>query len=186
MTPFWYLKRHFSKFWPISAYFWPASLFAYIERTRAPVYSKWRARAPPSEYNLKSVIYWFLKCFRAKNDIFRHLGTSLEILRENGPKSKSQKFLSYRRNFFFPISRIKIQKYYSFIILSHMTRIMEIFYGGPPPNVTHIIGSPFVLTWYVPYGHRPKFIFSLREHQGNEVYNTWKYFWYREYMVIGQ
>ena len=52
-----------------------------------------------------------------------------------------QKFLSYRRNFFFPISRIKIQKYYSFIILSHMTRIMEIFYGGAPHRRSHPIAT---------------------------------------------
>ena len=88
-----------------------------------------------------------------------------------------QKFLSYRRNFFFPISRIKIQKSFSFIIFSYMTRIMEIFYGGPPPNVTHIQLPPFVLTWYVPYGHRPKKIFSLLEPLTNEVYDTRKYFW---------
>ena len=46
MTPFGYLKRHFSNFWLIFAYFRAASLFASISRRRAPVYSKWRERAP--------------------------------------------------------------------------------------------------------------------------------------------
>ena len=58
-----------------------------------------------------------------------------------------QKFLSYRRNFFFPISRIKIQKYYSFIIFSYMTRIMEIFYGGGPSPPTSITCIDYLSIW---------------------------------------
>ena len=40
LTPFGYLKRHFSNFWLFFAYFRVASLFASMSRTRAPVYSK--------------------------------------------------------------------------------------------------------------------------------------------------
>ena len=40
-----------------------------------------------------------------------------------------QKFLPYRRNFCFPISRMKFQTSFAIIIFRYLTSIMEIFYG---------------------------------------------------------
>ena len=61
----------------------------------------------------------FLKDFREENDIFAHMGAYVifkGILVENRNIWKWQKFLPYRRNFYFPISRIKFQTCFIIII----------------------------------------------------------------------
>ena len=46
---------------------------------------------------------------------------------------RSQKFLPYSRNFYFPKSRIKFQTSFAIIIFRYLTSIMDIFYGAPHP-----------------------------------------------------
>ena len=104
----------------------------------------------------------FLMEFRQENDIFANMGAYLifkGILVENGNIWKWQKFLPYRRNFYFPISRIKFQTYFIIIIFWYMTPIMEIFYGGPPltscPMMCHLSKSLhiYIFTFSVcPFG----------------------------------
>ena len=107
MTPFWYLKRHFSKIWPILAYFSLASLFASMARACAPAYSKWRERVPLSEYKLILSLYQFLNQFRAKNDNMGHLGTYLQNLKANGQNPSRRNFCHIAEISFFPYPESK-------------------------------------------------------------------------------
>ena len=57
-----------------------------------------------------------------------------------------QKFLPYRRNFYFPISRIKFQTSFAIIIFRYLSSIMDIFYGASlldlvPKGRRHEIGQ---------------------------------------------
>ena len=94
----------------------------------------------------------FLKELREENDIFAHMGAYVilkGILVENRNIWKWQKFLPYRRNFYFPISRIKFQTYFIIIIFRYMASIMEIFYGAPPFRFESNASSPFVFPSYI-------------------------------------
>ena len=93
MTPFGYLKRHFSNFWLIFAYFRAASLFASISRRRAPVHSKWRERAPLAKNKSFCRFNPILEHIWTENDIIDHLRTYVAIWVNIWPKIKDfQKF----------------------------------------------------------------------------------------------